>query len=191
MHACIILHNMIIDDKRDDSFDENNHTATSIIVPLVNYETPASLTITNILHIEAVKLTSRLISHLQSNLSESVSNKFNYINVSFIYSLCISFFTNFIHYPRWSMPAPNRSSQVRANRPMRMPDWVDGIYTPRSSRCAPLTHATQSFSGLLSYFAKTLAIFQFYSVILLHWTQSFWYSELIHLLHYLVILWFC
>jgi hypothetical protein len=36
IHACIILHNMIIDDERDNSFDENYHTITSIIALLVN-----------------------------------------------------------------------------------------------------------------------------------------------------------
>jgi hypothetical protein len=45
MRACIILQNMIIDDERDDSYDDNYHTITSIIAPPVNYEAPASLTI--------------------------------------------------------------------------------------------------------------------------------------------------
>jgi hypothetical protein len=36
---------MIIDDKRDDSYDDNYHTITSTIAPPVNYEAPASLTI--------------------------------------------------------------------------------------------------------------------------------------------------
>jgi hypothetical protein len=45
MHVCIILHNMIINDERDDSYDENYHTVTSVIVPPVTYETPGSLTI--------------------------------------------------------------------------------------------------------------------------------------------------
>jgi hypothetical protein len=44
MCVCIILHNMIIDDERDDSYDNNYHTVTFIITPPVNYETPISLT---------------------------------------------------------------------------------------------------------------------------------------------------
>jgi hypothetical protein len=44
MHACIILHNMIIDDERDDSYDENYHTVTFVVAPPINYEAPASLT---------------------------------------------------------------------------------------------------------------------------------------------------
>jgi hypothetical protein len=44
MHACIILHNMIINDERDGGYDENYHTITFIVAPAVNYEAPASLT---------------------------------------------------------------------------------------------------------------------------------------------------
>jgi hypothetical protein len=44
MRACIFLHNMIIDDERDGVYDENYHTITLIIAPLVNYEASASLT---------------------------------------------------------------------------------------------------------------------------------------------------
>jgi hypothetical protein len=44
MRTYIILHNMIIDDERDDGYDENYHTVTSVVAPPVNYETPASLT---------------------------------------------------------------------------------------------------------------------------------------------------
>jgi hypothetical protein len=44
MRACIILHNMIIDDERDDSYDDNYHTITSTVAQSVNYEAPASLT---------------------------------------------------------------------------------------------------------------------------------------------------
>jgi hypothetical protein len=44
MHACIILHMMIINDKREGSFDESYHTVTSVIAPPVNYEAPANLT---------------------------------------------------------------------------------------------------------------------------------------------------
>jgi hypothetical protein len=44
MHACIILHNMIINDERDGGYNENYHTVTFIVAPTVNYEAPASLT---------------------------------------------------------------------------------------------------------------------------------------------------
>jgi hypothetical protein len=44
MRACIILYNMIIDNERNDSFDENYHTITSVIALPINYEAPASLT---------------------------------------------------------------------------------------------------------------------------------------------------
>jgi hypothetical protein len=44
MCAYIILHNMIIDDERDGSYDENYHTVTSVVAPPVTYEAPASLT---------------------------------------------------------------------------------------------------------------------------------------------------
>jgi hypothetical protein len=43
MRACIILHNMIIDDERDDSYDDNYHTVASIVTPPVIYEALASL----------------------------------------------------------------------------------------------------------------------------------------------------
>jgi hypothetical protein len=45
MHAYIVLHNMIIDDEKYDSYDKNYHTVTFIVVPSVTYETLASLTI--------------------------------------------------------------------------------------------------------------------------------------------------
>jgi hypothetical protein len=44
MHACMILHNMIIDDERDDDYDDNYHTVTFIVAPLITYEAPASHT---------------------------------------------------------------------------------------------------------------------------------------------------
>jgi hypothetical protein len=57
------------------SFDENYHTITSVIVPPVNYEAPASLTI--ILQREA-ELTSRLMFlHCQFDLIEHMWNKFH------------------------------------------------------------------------------------------------------------------
>ncbi len=41
MRACIILHNMIINDERDGGYDDNYHTVTSIVAPAINYEAPA------------------------------------------------------------------------------------------------------------------------------------------------------
>jgi hypothetical protein len=43
MRACIILHNMIIDNERDDDYDDNYHTVTSIVAPPVAYEALTSL----------------------------------------------------------------------------------------------------------------------------------------------------
>jgi hypothetical protein len=51
LRACIILYNMIINDERDDDYDENYHTVTSVVALPVNYETPTSLT--SILQMEA------------------------------------------------------------------------------------------------------------------------------------------
>jgi hypothetical protein len=44
MHACIILHNVIIDNERNGSFDQNYHTVTFIVAPSVNYEASTSPT---------------------------------------------------------------------------------------------------------------------------------------------------
>jgi hypothetical protein len=44
MRAYIILHNMIIDDERDDSYYDNYHTVTFVVAPPVTYEAPANLT---------------------------------------------------------------------------------------------------------------------------------------------------
>jgi hypothetical protein len=45
MHPYIIMHNMIIDDERDGSYDDNYYTITFIVAPPVTYDTSASLTI--------------------------------------------------------------------------------------------------------------------------------------------------
>jgi hypothetical protein len=74
MHVCIILYNMIIDDERDDGYDDNYNIVTSVVAPPVTYEAPVSLTI--ILQIE-VHLTFELIFfNIQSYLIEHVWNKF-------------------------------------------------------------------------------------------------------------------
>jgi hypothetical protein len=43
MCVCIMLHNIIIDDKRDDGYDDNYHTVTFVVASPVNYEAPISL----------------------------------------------------------------------------------------------------------------------------------------------------
>jgi hypothetical protein len=81
MCACIILHNMIINDERNGGYDDNYHTVTFIVAPPVTYEAPTSLT--TIIQRE-VHLTSELMfSNLQSDLIEHVWNKFHYLDVSF------------------------------------------------------------------------------------------------------------
>jgi hypothetical protein len=57
MHACIILHNIIIGDEKDDSYDDKYHTII-VVAPPVTYKAPASLT--TILQREA-HLTSGLM----------------------------------------------------------------------------------------------------------------------------------
>jgi hypothetical protein len=75
MRACIILHNMIIDDERDDNYDENYHTVTSVVAPPITYEAPTSYT--TILQRE-MHLTSRLMFlNLQYDFIEHVWNKFH------------------------------------------------------------------------------------------------------------------
>jgi hypothetical protein len=73
MRVCINLHNVIIDNERDDGYDDNYHTITFVIAPPVTYEALTSLT--TIFQRDA-HLTSRLIFlNLQSNLIEHVWNK--------------------------------------------------------------------------------------------------------------------
>jgi hypothetical protein len=75
MRACIILYNIIIDDEWDDSFNENYHTATFILPPLVNYEVPASLT--SILQKKAELTSGLMFLNIQSDLIKYVWNKFH------------------------------------------------------------------------------------------------------------------
>jgi hypothetical protein len=75
MCTCIILHNMIINDERDGGYDDNYHTVTSVIAPLVTYEAPASLT--TILQREAHLTSELMFSNLQSDLIEHMWNKFH------------------------------------------------------------------------------------------------------------------
>jgi hypothetical protein len=70
MHACIILHNMIIDDERDGDYDENYYTVTSVVTPPVTYEAPATLTI--ILQRETHLTSGLIFLNLQSNLIKHV-----------------------------------------------------------------------------------------------------------------------
>jgi hypothetical protein len=70
MCACIILHNMTIDDERDGDYDDNYHTITSIVAPPVTYEAPASLT--SILQRGAHLTSGLMFLNLQSDLIEHV-----------------------------------------------------------------------------------------------------------------------
>jgi hypothetical protein len=75
MRACIILHNMIIDDERDSGYDKNYHTVTSVVAPAVTYEAPASLT--TIFQRETYLTSGLMFLNLQSDLIEHVWNKFH------------------------------------------------------------------------------------------------------------------
>jgi hypothetical protein len=75
MHACIILHIIIIYDKREGSFDENYHTVRFVVAPPVNYEAPASLT-SNIQR-ESQMTSGMIFLHLQRDLIEHVWNKYH------------------------------------------------------------------------------------------------------------------
>jgi hypothetical protein len=75
MRAYIIFHNMIINDERDGSYNDNYHTVTFVIAPPVIYEAPASLT--TILQRETYLTSGLMFSNLQSDLIEHVWNKFH------------------------------------------------------------------------------------------------------------------
>jgi hypothetical protein len=68
--ACIILQSMIIDDARDDGYDDNYHTVTFIVAPPVTYKAPASLT--TILQRETYLISRLMFLNLQSDLIEHV-----------------------------------------------------------------------------------------------------------------------
>jgi hypothetical protein len=70
MRACIILHNMIIDDERDGDYNNNYYTITFVIAPPVTYEAPASLT--TILQREGHLTSGLMLSNIQSDLIEHV-----------------------------------------------------------------------------------------------------------------------
>jgi hypothetical protein len=64
---CVYPYHTFIDE-HDNSFDENYHTVTSIIVQHINYEAPASLT--SILQRKAELTPGLMFSHLLSDLIE-------------------------------------------------------------------------------------------------------------------------
>jgi hypothetical protein len=61
---------MIIDDERDDGYDDNYHIVTSIVAPPINYEAPDSLT--TILQRKAHLTSGLMFLNLQSDLIEHV-----------------------------------------------------------------------------------------------------------------------
>jgi hypothetical protein len=70
MRACIILHNMIIDDERDDGYDDSYHTVTFIVAPSINYKAPTSLT--TIFQMVVHLISELMFLNLQSDLIEHV-----------------------------------------------------------------------------------------------------------------------
>jgi hypothetical protein len=75
MRAYIILHNMIIDDEKDDDYDKNYHIVTFVVAPPVNYEAPASLI--SILQRKTYLTSGLMFLNLQSDLIKHVCNKFH------------------------------------------------------------------------------------------------------------------
>jgi hypothetical protein len=75
IRACIILHNMIIDDERDGGYDDNYHIVTSVVTPLVTYE--ASTSLTTIFQMKTHLSSELIFLNLQSDMIEYVWNKFH------------------------------------------------------------------------------------------------------------------
>jgi hypothetical protein len=75
MRAYIILHNMIIDDERDGSYDDNYHTVTFVVASPITYKALTSVTI--ILQREAYLTSELMFLNLQSDLIVHVWNKFH------------------------------------------------------------------------------------------------------------------
>jgi hypothetical protein len=71
MRACIILYNMIIDDERDDGYNENYHTVTFVVTPAITYE--ASTSLTTILQRETYLTSGLMFSNLQFDFKFYVS----------------------------------------------------------------------------------------------------------------------
>ena len=72
MRACIILHNMIIDDERGQSLDENYETVTSVASPAIHNNVPSSLATR--LQRESEMTSAPGYSQLQLDLIEHVWN---------------------------------------------------------------------------------------------------------------------
>jgi hypothetical protein len=75
MRAYIMLNNMIIDNERDDDYDEKYHIITSVVAPHIAYKAPTSLT--TILQRETHLTSELLFLNLQADLIEHVWNKFH------------------------------------------------------------------------------------------------------------------
>jgi Plant transposon protein len=73
MRACVILHNMIIDDQRGGDFDENYQTVTTHVGPAIHYDAPPSLA-TQLMR-EAQMTSTPVYAQLQMDLIEHVWNK--------------------------------------------------------------------------------------------------------------------
>ena len=70
MRACIILHNMIINDQRDTDLDEVYETVDSTVGPPIHYNVPS--TIATRLQRDAEIMASPVYTQLQKDLIEHV-----------------------------------------------------------------------------------------------------------------------
>jgi ATP-dependent phosphoenolpyruvate carboxykinase len=75
MRDCIILDNIIIDYERDDDYDDNYRTVTSVVATPITYKASASLT--TILQWETHLTSELMLSNIQSDLIEHVYYKFH------------------------------------------------------------------------------------------------------------------